>query len=163
MEIWKKIDFCQNYEISNLGRVKNSKTNRILKLCLNNGQYLVCNLVVKKGISRTFYVHRIVATHFLKKVGENLNVNHLDGNRENNKVENLEWLTQKENVHHGFRYGKINRKYSEKKIALILKTRKVYFSSITQAEFMTGIKRSSISKCCNGKHTTAGGLKWEFA
>jgi predicted XRE-type DNA-binding protein len=108
IEIWKPIKgFEGRYEVSNLGRVKSldmevfngrayyNKTGRILKVS-KSGNYQVVSL----GKSTRRLVHRIVAETFLENPHDKKTVNHKDGNKDNNKVDNLEWLTQKENNLH---------------------------------------------------------------
>lgn len=98
------------YEISNYGRVKSLKFNRekILKPVLINGYPTV--MLCKNGIAIRFDIHRLVAEMFLNKSEEKNEVNHIDGNPQNNKVTNLEWCTHLENVRHAFKTGLIKRK-----------------------------------------------------
>jgi len=93
MEIWKVINDYTNYSISNYGRVKNNKTNRLLKLFDNYG-YSRVTLPIKKK----FLVHRLVAIHFLENKNNLPQVNHKDDNRKNNHYKNLYWGTQLENM-----------------------------------------------------------------
>lgn len=102
MEIWKSVKSSPNYEVSNLGTVKNIKTGKILKVSTNNSGYkLVC--LSNNNIRQTGYIHRLVAEAF---IGTNLDtricvVNHIDGDKNNNTVGNLEWATYTENAYHG--------------------------------------------------------------
>lgn len=117
IEIWKSLDFLgyDDYEISTLGRVKslnygNSGKEGLLKpIKLENG-YL-CITLCKNKKHKIFLVHRLVCLAFLKNP-ENLPcVNHKDESRDNNCVENLEWVTPKENIN----YGNCRKKISEKR------------------------------------------------
>ena len=103
----KKIDGYKKYFITNYGVVFNNITNRVLKQELTRG-YLRVTLS-ENNIQKRFLVHRLVAKHFLlKECGKNI-VNHIDGNKLNNSVENLEWCTSSENELHSYKIlGKIN-------------------------------------------------------
>lgn len=92
--MWQVIKDFENYSVSTLGEVRNNKTGRILTPSPGVSGYLRVNLR-KNKTSYSRYVHRLVAEAFLEGEGE---VNHLDGNRANNAVENLEWTSHQENV-----------------------------------------------------------------
>lgn len=118
MEIWKDAKGYEGYyEVSSLGRVRRKKcetiykdgrvaffSETILKQGKNKKGYLIVYLSVKsKKITRA--VHRLVAETFIKNPENKETVNHKDCNKENNNVENLEWLTNKENMQHAFANG----------------------------------------------------------
>jgi hypothetical protein len=112
IEIWKPINNFINYEVSNLGNVKNTLTNKLLKPLPSgsNKMYLsVCLYKNKKP--NLFYVHRLVLENFIEKCPENLQCAHLDGNSKNNKLENLKWVTPLENTRHKYIHKTI--KYRE--------------------------------------------------
>ena len=102
MEIWKTINSSPNYEVSNLGSVRNTKTGKMLKVATNNSGYkLVC--LSNNNKKQTGYVHRLVAEAF---INTNLDtrtsvVNHIDGDKSNNTIKNLEWATYTDNAMHG--------------------------------------------------------------
>uniref|UniRef100_A0A6C0IEV8 HNH nuclease domain-containing protein n=1 Tax=viral metagenome TaxID=1070528 RepID=A0A6C0IEV8_9ZZZZ len=98
IEEWKQIEDYENYEVSNLGNIRNNKTNRILKICINGGYY--CVGLSKKSKLKTYDVHRLVAKTFIQNPENKLQVNHKDKNSFNNNVNNLEWVTNKENSIH---------------------------------------------------------------
>ena len=116
MEEWRDIKNYPGYQVSNLGRVrthnKTSNTsmhqnrhwkNRIL--CFKKCKENIGNRVDlwKDGKPHTFLVHRLVATTFLEDlIDTDMTVNHKDGNRYNNNVENLEWLSLKSNIIHAY-------------------------------------------------------------
>lgn len=117
-EIWKPIkEYEDLYEVSNLGRIKskdritrNGKSNycikkgKILKIGSNSLGYAIIGLWKDKK-QRFFQVHRIVAETFIKNSENKKEVNHKDGNKRNNNIENLEWVTRSENVKHAIKHG----------------------------------------------------------
>lgn len=120
-EIWKDIpDYSGYYQASNLGRIKsltfqnnllNKKISRekILKPKVSKDKCLRVNLW-KDGKHRTYLVHRLIATTFLENlINTRMTVNHKDGNRMNNNINNLEWVSLKENIQHAFRSGLQNQ------------------------------------------------------
>ena len=111
MEIWKPIKSAPNYEISNNGSVRNNKTGKLLKVVTNNhGYHLVC--LSHKNTKQTGYIHRLVAEAFVPTdLDTRISVvNHIDGNKSNNAIENLEWTTHAENTYHGKSRVKVKAK-----------------------------------------------------
>ena len=115
-EIWKDIkDYEGLYEVSNLGRVRNILTDYQLKPSINtNGYYRVALTNRDKGIKKDFKVHRLVAIHFIgeQETPERKFVNHIDSDKSNNTLMNLEWVTGIENQCHGYKNKKTSSKYS---------------------------------------------------
>lgn len=105
-EVWKDILGYEGlYQVSNWGRVKSLNYNRtgnerILKPGLGNRGYYFVNLC-KNGKQKSVHIHRLVAEAFLCKIPKGLVVNHLNQNKQDNRLENLEIVTQKENLNHG--------------------------------------------------------------
>lgn len=97
MEIWKEIKGYEGlYEVSSEGRVKSlGRKPGIMKPGLSRG-YLKIGLV-KDGIKSMFRIHRLVAGAFIPNPDDKPEVDHIDGDRKNNRVENLRWMTHKEN------------------------------------------------------------------
>ena len=96
LEIWKNINFHERYQVSNFGNVKSLISNKILKGRADKKGYLY--IVIKR---KNYAVHRLIAnTFFENKNTEKLQVNHIDCNKSNNNLENLEWCTNKENMLH---------------------------------------------------------------
>lgn len=116
MEEWKAIDGFENYEISNFGRIKNNKTGNILSQTLNNKGYLKISLR-NSTEHKTFLIHRLVSLYFLDEPSQELQeaarqtkdkkvlVNHKDGNKLNNSIDNLEWTDHSKNSIHAFEYN----------------------------------------------------------
>lgn len=109
MEIWKAIEGYPDYQVSNLGRVKSLKFNReiILKPRIKNYAYVSLSF---NSLCNNFYIHRLVAIAFIPNPENKLEVNHIDGNKYNNSVSNLEWNTSKENKSHAKTIGLYNQK-----------------------------------------------------
>lgn len=104
MEIYKVISDYPNYEVSNLGNVRNKKTGKVLKPLRHNKGYLQVTLC-KERKHKQCLVHRLVSTAFIPNPENKKEVNHLDGNKTNNCVSNLEWVSHSENIIHSFRTG----------------------------------------------------------
>ena len=104
-ELWRNIDgYKEMYQISSFGRVRSYKYTepRILKPRVNSGGYKYVNLSID-GKYKSICIHRLVAQHFLGK--SNLTVNHKNGNKLNNCVDNLEWISASENFIHAKNNG----------------------------------------------------------
>jgi len=95
-EEFKPVDGFDNYLVSNFGNIKNSKTNKILKLINNSEGYKVINLFKNKKV-KMFRVHRLVAIAFLENPDNKPKVDHIDNNPSNNNVKNLRWATSSDN------------------------------------------------------------------
>jgi hypothetical protein len=94
VEIWKCITNYTNYQVSNLGRVKNFK-GMVLKPCENKYGYLYVNLYMK-GVRKLQKLHRLVALEFIQNPSNKYSVDHIDGVKTNNKLINLRWATSQE-------------------------------------------------------------------
>ena len=106
MEIWKDINNYKGiYQVSNLGNVKSMKTGKLIKPFNNKGHKRVS--LFKDGKTRGYQVHRLVLEAF-----KPITVNHIDGNKANNELSNLEWLSIGDNIRHAIRIGLRNDKGS---------------------------------------------------
>lgn len=160
MEKYIIINEFNNYAISNLGNIKNVKTGRVLKLCLNPRGYYSYTFY-KKGIRKTFRIHRLVAIYFIDNPNNLPYVNHIDGNKTNNRVENLEWCTAKQNDEHARRTG---LKVQEKPVLAenVESGEKIAFKSVSEAGAILGINKGTISKVLHGKRNKVHGYKFYF-
>lgn len=105
MEIWEAVKYFENnYKVSNLGKVKNIKTGRILKGVLDKDKYLKLTLY-NGGIKFNKIVHRLIAQAFVPNPKNKPQVNHIDANKQNNNAINLEWCTPLENIRHAMDKG----------------------------------------------------------
>lgn len=125
-EEWKPIEGFEGlYEISSYGRVKSfnvSSSGKILRPSPDSGGYLRTSLT-KDGKRKYVNVHRLVANAFLPRIDGKTCVNHIDGNKANNRLDNLEWCTYSENIQHAFRIG--------------------LYSGISEEATMKGVRRSA--------------------
>ena len=153
MEIWKDIKGYEGlYIISNTGKVKGLKYNKLLKPVLQNG-YLYIHLC-KNSKNKAYLLHRLVAQHFIDNPDNLPEVNHKDENKTNNDASNLEWCDAKYNSNYGTR-----NKRKSKPIQCI-ETGKIYWGA-REMERQLGIKHNNIAKAIrNG--TQAGGYHWQY-
>ena len=158
-EEWKKIEDFPNYSVSNLGRVRNDRTGKILKPGKNRCGYRQVILSQGHCKSRVFSVHRLVADAFILNPENKPELNHIDGDPSNNQVDNLEWCNRSENILHSYRV--LNHKRSTKQIIRVEDGR--VFNSVKEAMLACGLKRlNDISDCLRGKRHTAAGYHWLY-
>ncbi len=156
----------ETYSVDTLGSVYSYKFNKKKKIKSRPDAkgYLLVGLH-HNGITKTHKVHRIVAMAFIPNPENKPQVNHKDGNKQNNYYCNLEWATSEENLLHAYRTGLKNSDHSGKPVISInlntsISTR---FNSMHEAERLTGISYKGICACCKGQIKTSGGLRWIYA
>ena len=160
MEKYIVINEFDNYAISNLGNIKNIKKGNILTPYLNLNGYLSYTFC-QNGVKKTFRVHRLVALYFIDNPNNLPYVNHKDGDKTNNKVENLEWCTAKENDAHARRTGLKNQE--KPIIAKNIETNETLaFKSVTEAGAFLGINKGTICKVLKGKRNQTHGYKFYY-
>lgn len=157
-ELWRNIDgYKELYQVSNLGNVRSFKynTSRILKERINRRGYCYINLC-QNGKYKSCSIHRLVAIAFLGK--SDLTVNHKDGDKENNLLENLEWLTHKENLNHAKENGLIkifgednpNSKLTEDNVREIRKLYQEKKTKVRSLSFKYNVSKYAIRQIING-------------
>lgn len=151
-EEWRGISGFQNYEISNLGRVRNAIYCRVLTPSLNYEGYLTIKLF-KDGVGTNKRVHRLVADAFLDNPFGKPQVNHIDHDKTNNRVDNLEWVTPQENTDHEIRSGtnktrnsklRSNSKYREGKVQLTFLVSEEENKRLEEMGLRSGLSRARI-------------------
>ena len=170
-EIWKDIEGYEGlYQVSNYGRIKSLRKNNYLKLNEVKG-YLYAHLY-KEAKRKAHRVNRLVAEAFIKNSENKPQVNHIDGNKQNNKVDNLEWNTISENLTHAINTGlkkasKGSKNPLSKQIRCLTTGEK--FGSTREAGEKMNTDYSGISKCCRGEIEHCGRhpktkekLRWEY-
>lgn len=167
MEIWKDIIGYEGYyQISNFGNVKNIQTNKLLIGDTNNAGYR--RVMLYNPIKKRFFIHRLVALHFCDGVDDKKVVNHIDGDKLNNKAENLEWVTHSQNDLHAYKLNLRSANPCKFKHRILVYDKntnelvKIY-QNTQECEHDLGIARSNIYNCCNGKQKSCKGyiLKYE--
>ena len=147
VEVWKDVvGFEDKYLVSNLGRVYSKITKKILKQNLHvNGYFtLATKIGGRNGKAVCFKVHRLVATAFLPNIENKPLVNHIDGVKTNNNVNNLEWCTAKENTDHAIRTGLLD--YSKRSVVKVLNEEQIDFIKENYTPFCREFGSRSLAK-----------------
>ena len=163
------------YQVSNFGRVKSFKgiKERILSPRVNGGYHSV---ILFNRKPKNYFIHRLVAKAFIPNPKNKYTINHKNGIKNDNRVENLEFMTRSENMRHAYRclmiappkgmLGRFGEDHNRSKAVIQMSKNgciiKKYVSGL-DAERKTGIYGENISKVCGGKRNSAGGYKWKFA
>jgi len=157
-----KISNYPDYKLTKEGKVYSFKFNengKELKGSVNNKGYLTVSLS-SYGNSKSFLVHRLIAEHFLPNLSNYNQVNHIDGNKLNNDVSNLEWCTQSQNMIHAVKNGKHDSSVGENSNLSKLNSKQVRIikrllseSNLTQQEIADtfGVKRSTVKEINCGR------------
>ena len=176
IEIWKDIPNYEGlYRASNLGRVKSlsrfrkgknsslaSVKEKILKPLINSNGYYKVELC-KNSIKKKYYVHRLVYEAFNGQIPEGLQVNHINEIKTDNRLENLNLMTCKENINYGSRNERVSKKLSKVVLQFTLDNILIKeYHNTMQVERELGFAQEYICNCCNGKYKTAYGYIWRY-
>lgn len=173
-EEWRAIaGFEGRYEVSNFGRVKSLKRmrsgkhgaptpipERIMKPSFDRHGYLKVCLRNEHGATN-HSVHQLVAKAFIPNPNRYQQINHIDEDKTNNHVSNLEWCTPRYNCTYGTRLKRCSKRISKPVVGINGEVL-MHFNSARQASRVLGIDASSITAVCRGKAHTAGGYMWRY-
>nr|QBK85255.1 MAG: HNH endonuclease [Iridovirus LCIVAC01] len=158
-EQWITISENKNYEVSNLAQIRNEKTKRILKKYIRTDGYEGISLsYTTRG--KTYSVHKLVAQAFIPNPNNFPQVNHKDLNRANNRVSNLEWVTQSMNIKHSVKKGR--NTYKRAVWRRDPEGNEVIFDSITEAAKIVGCSKENIFSCISRRTNTAVSFEWGY-
>lgn len=174
-ERWMPVEGYENYLVSNTGMIKGSKGN-LLTIVLDKYGYETVSLC-KHSKPKTFLVHRIVAKSFIPNPKNLQTVDHIDGNKRNNSVDNLQWLSRRDNLQkyhreQGHRLfetprvkGQVKGESKRMKVNQFTRNGELVetYISFMDAERKTGVRSGNISLCVNGYKPSAGGYVWRKA
>ena len=178
---WKDIIGYENeYQINQFGEIRTLKDSpklkkyNVLKPQINKRNGYVYQMLYKNGKEKLLRVHRLVAMAFLPNPNNLPQVNHKDGNKQNNSVDNLEWCEQSYNMKHAFKTGLEKpsekqkaavRKTNEKKRKRVVRTmgdEKNEYESATVAARKNNVGISTICRYCNKKRMPKDGASWQY-
>ena len=164
-----------NYRINKQGQVFSNykyKTNipcdtwREVKPVLDKGVGYYLVTLSNQGKKSNKHIHRLLATHFIPNPLNKKQVNHIDGNKQNNDLNNLEWVTPQENARHAVDTGLCDDRRQKQEVAILQYDLKGNFVaehvSIHEAGRTTGIAWQNISKVVRGVRPRAGGYTWKY-
>lgn len=186
-EIWKDVvGYEGTYEVSSFGRVKSlARTvfvnkhyqpirERILAINMNTGKYSVVELSMF-GKHKTTLVHRLVAAAFIPNPNNLATINHIDGNKQNNRVGNLEWMTQLDNVRHAISIGigtsgctgRFNEKHHRSKVVYQYDLNGVFikqFPSLSEVGRQLNVTICAVSMCIRNpkRLKQVRGYRWSY-
>ena len=177
-EVWKDIPGYEGrYFASNFGRIKSRniqhKQDYILSQINGRGGYLIIN-IIENGKHVQHSVHQLVASAFIPNPENKPQVNHIDGDKKNNRVDNLEWVTAKENVAHAIRTGLANHHGMKGKFGALNHCSKPVFQfsksgelikrwdCISEAARFYNHKPCQIINVCAGRLKTCAGFIWRY-
>ena len=172
-ELWRDVvGYEGQYQVSSFGNVRNLNWRAIGRIrnltpCPDRDGYLSVCLSDERGGQKSFRVHRLVAEAFLDTFRPELQVNHIDENKKNNSICNLECVTPYENNNHGTRNARVSKNKRNtnaikiRQLSLDGKEIKVWESG-HEIKRQLGFDNTHISRVCKGQKQTGYGFRWEF-
>ena len=175
IEIWKTAvydgEVYDNYQVSNWGRImslnyRNTGKAELMNPGTNTDGYFKVNLR-KNGKRKMCYVHRLIAQTFIPNPENKPEVNHIDEDKTNNKVDNLEWKWHKDNINHGTHNersakARTNGKLSKRVLQLSLSGELIREWESTQECGRNGFCQGAVSECCQGKRKSHKGFRFMY-
>lgn len=155
IDVWKQVEGWPSYEVSDTGRVRNKESGCVRKPNLDKFGYLSVDLY-NKGYMKRLKIHRLVLITFSGIDKERVQVNHINGNKQDNKLENLEWCTPKENSQHAYRTGLtvavVGEKHGMSKLTVeeVLQIRQCVGQRHQSVADRFGVSRRLVSKILKG-------------
>lgn len=174
-EVWKPVKGYEGlYEVSSIGRVRSVKRNLVMHPQPRKHGYLGIQLHGRGGNAkgfRTMSVHRLVAEAFIPNPNDLPEVNHIDEDKTNNRVENLQWVSHIDNTNYGTAQNRRAEKLrnGSKSVAICQYTKDGKFiaeyPSLAEVERQTGYAKANICRCAQGskQYTHAYGYVWKYA
>ena len=154
------------YQVSNLGNVRNSK-GKVMKQNKRQDGYMMIQLF-KDGKHKHHFVHRLVLSTFKANPNNKPQVNHINEDKTDNRLNNLEWSTPKENINHGTHNKravatrKANGTYDKMSIKVYCITNNTVYKSASEAARQLNLDPSSITKCLKGKYKQTKGYQFQY-
>lgn len=147
------------------GTIINTNTGEVVNGSTKRTGYIEVVLKNKEGATKSCLVHRLIATAFIGAPGPGQEVNHINGVKTDNRVENLEWVNHGENLRHAYENGLRENDVSPRRVrgTNIETGEQVEFQSIYKAARFLGISQGNICMCCRGQRPSASGYIWEYA
>ena len=153
---WKQIKYS-NYEVSDMGDVRNSKSKKVRKTFDCSG-YRRVTLYINNCV-KNFLVHRLVAEAFIPNPNNLPEVNHINENKTDNRVENLEWCDREYNINYGTRSKRCYKSLLQlDENGNLIKE----WDSLVNASKFFDISKTAISNCCNGRSASSCGFIWRY-
>lgn len=159
-QVWKPIQgYEERYIISNLGKIKSlnkKNSGKYLRERVDRAYYSTVRLS-KNGVTKTKFLHRLLAETFIEQPFGKFFVNHINGETQDNHLTNLEWVTHPENISHAYKSGSITKKTK----AVIDKSSGQRFSSCKDASLYHNIKYKTLRGYLNGQRKNPTTLRYE--
>lgn len=172
MEEWRQVESHPNYIISNTGRIKRNGVEKDHSIRDRKGYYITD--LYRDGRRSVKRINRLVAEAFIPNPENKPEVNHKDGNKHNNNVSNLEWMTKQENCRHASEMGLVSHKPSygmlgkknpnggrKRRPFKIVETGET-FGSLRECEEQKGFNNKHVNDCLRGRQKTHRGYHFEY-